>query len=83
MDCSLVTLTESFITGVQTSSDPSYYGRQKDGTLVDMGDNRISQVVLTSSTLYFTRTVAAGNGSTAGVAYFAINPTTNAVKKYG
>jgi len=56
---------------------------QKNGVILSGDDGRMNQVILSASTLYFTRAVATGTGNTAGVAYFAIDKTTNAIKKQG
>ena len=57
--------------------------QKNNGVKVDGDDGRMTQVVLSASTLYFARSVATGSGTTSGVAYFAIDKTSNAVKKQG
>ena len=62
-------------------SKPPASVAQKNGVTVAVDDGRMSQVTLSgpgSSTLYFSRTVATGTGTTSGVAVYAINKNTNA-----
>ena len=67
-------------------SDPPNPLTQKNGVQIDAGDSRMTQVTLggpSSSTLFFTRSVSTGTGSTTGAAVFAIDRSTNAIKFQG
>jgi len=81
--CANLVLSQTLVGGLQTMSIPPSSMTQKNGVKVAGDDGRMNQVILSASTLYFTRAVATGTGTTAGVAYFAIDMTTNAVKKQG
>lgn len=81
--CGNVALSSTLVSGLQTMSTPPSSVTQKSGVKVAVDDGRMNQVILSASTLYFTRAVATGTGTTSGVAYFAIDKTSNAIKKQG
>mmetsp|Transcript_16306 Transcript_16306/g.22261 ORF Transcript_16306/g.22261 Transcript_16306/m.22261 type:complete len:414 (+) Transcript_16306:710-1951(+) len=81
--CANLALSQTLMTGLQTMSTPPSSLTQKNAVKVAGDDGRMNQVTLSASTLYFTRAVATGTGTTSGVAYFAIDKTTNAIKKQG
>jgi len=83
VSCKNLKLTQTVVNGLQTMSTPPSSMIQKNGVAVGGDDGRMNQVILSASTLYFTRAVATGTGTTAGVAYFAIDKKSNAVKKQG
>jgi hypothetical protein len=81
--CANVLFTQALVTSLQTMSRPPSSMIQKNGLAVDGDDGRMNQATLSASKLYFTRAVATGTGTTVGVAYFAIDRTTNAILKQG
>ena len=81
--CARVSFTQSLVTGLQTMSRPPSTLTQKNGLALAGDDGRMNQATLSASKLYFTRAVATGTGTTVGVAYFAIDRTTNAISKQG
>jgi hypothetical protein len=83
VNCAGVFLTQSLVTGLQTMSRPPSSMTQKNGLALAGDDGRMNQATLSASKLYFTRAVATGTGTTVGVAYFAIDRTTNAILKQG
>ena len=81
--CANVLFTQTLVNGLQTMSRPPSSMIQKNGLAVAGDDGRMNQATLSASKLYFTRAVATGTGTTVGVAYFAIDRTTNAILKQG
>lgn len=85
--CSGVGMTSTLITSFTTTmSRPPASITKKSGSKLDVGDGRMGQVTLSgplSSTLFFSRTVATGTGTTTGVAVYAIDRATNAKKFQG
>lgn len=83
VNCANIKLAQTKVNGLQTMSTPPSSMKQRNGVRVAGDDGRMNQVILSASTLYFTRGVATGTGTTSGVAYFAIDKTSNAIKKQG
>ena len=84
VNCAQVSLGQSFIVNVQTTmSQPTATATQKNSLKVDVGGGRMNQVQLISNTLYFTRSISTGTGTTTGVAYFAVDRSTDVIKKEG
>ena len=81
--CANVLFAQALVTGLQTMSTPPSSMVQNNGLAVAGDTGRMNQAILSASKLYFTRAVATGTGTTVGVAYFAIDRTTNAILKQG